>query len=205
MVPAGSLTWVGHVRLPGWVEAEGSVAGQTLLVSYAEKTHDGQLVISDPHTYCSARMTDRFRLRSGSQVAESFSPGARAAQLAPSGSTGLHLQIAACISTLAPWSTRWASAVAFRSATDDPQLQQIAHLCEENLVACLQDSFVDSAWRESSLWLQGCSATGVDLHAMTGDTRPLRQALTLAVAGAYPDGVLLSAPGRGTRLCHRRL
>ena len=31
---------------------------------------------------------------------------------------------------------------------------------------------------------------------MTGDTRPLRQALTLAAAGAYPDGVLPSVlPG----------
>ena len=81
-------------------------------------------------------------------------------------------------------------------ATADPQLQEIAHLCEQTLCACLQDSFVDSAWRESSLWLGDALPQALILHAMTGDTRPLRQALTLAAAGTYPDGVLPSVlPG----------
>ena len=65
--------------------------------------------------------------------------------------------------------------------TADPQLQQIAQLCEQTLLACLQDSFVDSAWRESSLWLGDALPQALILHAMTGDTRPLRQALTLHI------------------------
>ena len=56
----------------GWVEIEGAAAGQTLLVSYAEKTRGGELVISDPETYCRVRMTDRYHLRDGDQVAEPF-------------------------------------------------------------------------------------------------------------------------------------
>jgi hypothetical protein len=81
-------------------------------------------------------------------------------------------------------------------ATHDPELQAIAVMCENTLAACLQDSFVDSTWRESSLWLGDALPQALILHAMTGDTRPLRQALTLAAAGAYPDGVLPSVlPG----------
>ena len=48
----GWLFDLGRACLPGLGRSRGSVAGQTLLVSYAEKTHDGA-VISDPHTYCS--------------------------------------------------------------------------------------------------------------------------------------------------------
>ncbi len=56
----------------GWVEVEGASGQEELLVSYAEKFRDGDLVISDPETYCRVRLTDRFRLRPGNQTAQGF-------------------------------------------------------------------------------------------------------------------------------------
>ncbi len=176
----------------GSVEIEGAAAGQTLLVSYAEKTSDGELVISDPQTYCRVRMTDRYYLRDGDQVAEPFAfRGGRYLLFWLSGpvprACRLHFHVRALEYPVGPVQPL---------PTADPQLQQIAELCEQTLLACLQDSFVDSAWRESSLWLGDALPQALILHAMTGDTRPLRQALTLAAAGAYPDGVLPSVlPG----------
>ena len=190
--PAGCLILGRAYPCQGWAEIEGAAAGQTLLVSYAEKTLGGELVISDPETYCRVRMTDRFYLRDGDQVAEPFAfrggryllfwlsgPSSRACRLR------FHVRVHEYpVGPVQPLPTA------------DPQLQQIAQLCEQTLLACLQDSFVDSAWRESSLWLGDALPQALVLHAMTGDTRPLRQALTLAAAGAYPDGVLPSVlPG----------
>ena len=56
----------------GWVEIIGATGNETLLISYAEKMRDGELVLSDPATYCRVRLTDRFALRAGGQVLESF-------------------------------------------------------------------------------------------------------------------------------------
>ncbi len=176
----------------GWVEIEGAAAGQTLLVSYAEKTRGGELVISDPQTYCRVRMTDRYQLRDGDQAAEPFAlRGGRYLLFWLSGPAPRGCRLRFHARTL-----EYPLGPVQPLATADPQLQEIAHLCEQTLRACLQDSFVDSAWRESSLWLGDALPQALILHAMTGDTRPLRQALTLAAAGTYPDGVLPSVlPG----------
>ena len=176
----------------GWVEIEGAAAGQTLLVSYAEKTRGGELVISDSQTYCRVRMTDRYQLRDGDQAAEPFAfRGGRYLLFWLSGPAPCPCRLRFHARTL-----EYPLGPVQPLATADPQLQEIAHLCEQTLCACLQDSFVDSAWRESSLWLGDALPQALILHAMTGDTRPLRQALTLAAAGAYPDGVLPSVlPG----------
>ncbi len=176
----------------GWVEIEGADAGQTLLVSYAEKTRDGELVISDPQTYCRVRMTDRYQLRDGEQVAEPFAfRGGRYLLFWLSGPATRERRLRFHVRVL-----EYPVGPIQPLRTADPQLQQIAQLCEQTLLACLQDSFVDSAWRESSLWLGDALPQALILHAMTGDVRPLRQALTLAAAGAYPDGVLPSVlPG----------
>ena len=186
----------------GWVEARGSVAGQTLLVSYAEKTHDGRLRdFRPPYLLMRVRMTDRFRLRSGSQVAESFSlRGGRYLLFWLNGPASSNCRLYFHARTLEyPLGERR------RLATDD-LARQIAHLCEETLVACLQDSFVDNrAWRESSLWLGDALPQALILHAMTGDMA--------APPGPHPGcrrrlsrrRAAKRAPGRGTRLCHRRL
>jgi hypothetical protein len=178
------------------VEIEAAADGQVLLVSYAEKLRDGELVLSDPQTYCRVRMTDRYRLRAGSQVAEPFTiRGGRYLLLALSGAPAQGFERARL--RLHARSPEYPLGEVSKLSTLDPDLQQIAHLCEQTLAACLQDSFVDSAWRESSLWLGDALPQALILHCMTGDTRPLRQALTLAAAGAYPDGVLPSVlPGQ---------
>jgi hypothetical protein len=57
---------------PGVVEIDGAEGGERLAISYADKIVDGELVISDPTTYCRVRLTDFFELRPGRQTVESF-------------------------------------------------------------------------------------------------------------------------------------
>jgi hypothetical protein len=73
---------------------------------------------------------------------------------------------------------------------DDPLLDGVVAICETTLRACLQDGFVDGAWRESSQWLGDALPQALSIAAMSGDTRPLRRAIEMAAQGAYADGVL---------------
>ncbi|MBK8045993.1 MAG: hypothetical protein IPK16_01970 [Anaerolineales bacterium] len=56
----------------GIVEVRGAGGEETLLVSYADKLHDGELVLSDPATYCRVQLTDCLQLRAGDQRAETL-------------------------------------------------------------------------------------------------------------------------------------
>ncbi len=200
----------------GWAEILGARGGERIAISYVDKlnirrpdteqhtqahpsalsaaavNHDADPVISDPQTYCRVRMTDRFRLRAGDQVAESF--GLRGGryllfQLVGPASAGLRLRFHARVSEYPLDATRELRA-------DDAQLARIIALCENTFRACLADGFVDCAWRESSQWLGDALPQALVMASMTDDTRPLRRAIELAAQGAYPDGVLPSVlPG----------
>jgi hypothetical protein len=137
-------------------------------------------------------MTDRYRLAAGTQLAEPFTVrGGRYLLFWLTGPSA-----AGCRLRFHARGLEYPLEHVRPLTLADSPLQQVAHMCETTLAACLQDSFVDSAWRESSLWLGDALPQALVLHAMTGDTRPLRQALLLAAAGAYPDGVLPSVlPG----------
>ena len=56
----------------GLFEVENADGGEEIVISYAEKFRDGELVLSDPLTYCRVRLTDRFRLRPGDQTVSGF-------------------------------------------------------------------------------------------------------------------------------------
>lgn len=169
----------------GWAEIRGA-GDEQLLVSYAEKMRDGQLVLSDPATYCRVRLTDRFILRPGDQTAETFAlRGGRYLlfQLIGPATPGLSLRFHARASAYPLSETR-------KLATDNPELAAIAESCERTFRACLQDGFVDSTWRESSQWVGDALPQALIMAALCDDVRPLRQVITQAVDGAYPDGVL---------------
>jgi hypothetical protein len=204
----------------GWVEVAGAGGGELLSVSYVDKlredmhhrdTEDTEIqiknlsalsasvvnksvepVISDPRTYCRVRMTDRFRLRPGDQVAESFSlRGGRFLlfQLIGPAGAALRARFYARVSEYPLEQTR-------ALGTDDQQLARIAEMCENTLRACLADGFVDCTWRESSQWVGDALPQALIMAAMSDDTRPLRRAIELAAQGAYPDGALPSVlPG----------
>jgi hypothetical protein len=169
----------------GWVEVADAQGGETLCVSYQEKIRNGELVISDPSTYCRVRITDRFRLAVGEQVVESFAlRGGRYLLfqlIGPAESLGLrfHVRLAA-----------YPLAVTRVLKSDDPELNEIAALCERTFHACLQETFVDAVWRESSQWLGDALPQALILASMSDDLRPLRTVIEMAAQGAYPDGVL---------------
>src|SRR6266508_3662878 len=143
-------------------------------------------VISDPRTYCRVRMTDRFRLRPGDQIVESFSlRGGRFLlfQLIGPASAALRVHFHARVA-------EYPLAVARPLRTQDQQLARIIALCENTLRACLADGFVDCTWRESSQWLGDALPQALIMASMSDDTRPLRRVVELAAQGAYPDGVL---------------
>jgi len=176
----------------GWVEIEGASGQEQLLISYAEKLRDGELVLSDPQTYCRVRLTDRFRLRPGNQVAEPFAlRGGRRLLFMLTGPSG-----PGCRARFHARTAEYPLEIARPLAIADAELAEIAALCERTFYACLQDGFVDCAWRESSQWLGDALPQALIMAALSDDVRPLRQVLVMAADGAYPDGVLPSVlPG----------
>ncbi|MFN3282574.1 MAG: hypothetical protein ACK40I_13045 [Tabrizicola sp.] len=82
LLPRGSVAiWIFDLGASraclGGVEVT-AAGGERLLISYAEKLRDGELLLPDPTTYCRMRPTDRFTLRPGRQLVEGFTPrGAR--------------------------------------------------------------------------------------------------------------------------------
>ncbi len=176
----------------GWAEIEGAGGDEALSISYAEKIRAGQLVLSDPQTYCRMRVTDRFRLRAGQQRAETFAlRGGRYVLFQLTGPTPPQVRL------------RWHATVseypleiARELRATDPLLARIITMCEETFRACLLDGFVDSTWRESSQWVGDALPQALIMAAMSADTRPLRRLIQMAAEGAYPDGVLPSVlPG----------
>ncbi len=176
----------------GWVEIEGAGGEECAMVSYAEKIRDGQLILSDPETYCRVRMTDRFRLRTGKQVAETFAlRGGRYLLFQIIGPTGpnLRLRFHARVA-------EYPLEISRPLETPDPVLARIIRLCENTFRACLLDGFIDSTWRESSQWTGDALPQALIMDSMSDDTRPLRRVIEMAAQGAYPDGVLPSVlPG----------
>ncbi len=176
----------------GWVEIEGASSGEYVSISYAEKRREGQIVLSDPQTYCRVRLTDRFRLRRGSQMAETFAlRGGRYVLFQLTGPTGpavrfrFHARVA-----------EYPLALSRPLTASDPLLAGILTLCEETFRACLLDGFIDSTWRENSQWVGDALPQALIMASMSDDLRPLRRVIEMAAQGAYPDGVLPSVlPG----------
>ncbi|UCC87529.1 MAG: alpha-L-rhamnosidase N-terminal domain-containing protein [Anaerolineales bacterium] len=176
----------------GWVEVRAALGRERVSVSYAEQIRDGQLVISDPQTYCRVRLTDRYRLRPGDQMAEPFAMrGGRYLLLQLSGPTGGAFRLRVHVRV-----SEYPLEVSRPVGVSDAELAEITELCETTFLACLQDGFVDSTWRESSQWLGDALPQSLIMASMSDDVRPLRQVIEMAAEGAYPDGVLPSVlPG----------
>jgi hypothetical protein len=174
----------------GWAEIVGAGGQEQISISYAEKMRGGQLVISDPQTYCRVRLTDHFDLRPGDQRAETFAlRGGRYLlfQLSGPAAPGLRLRFGARVA-------EYPLEVARELRLSDPLLAGVVALCENTLRACLLDGFVDCAWRESSQWIGDALPQALIMASMSDDLRPLRRAIEMAAQGAYPDGVLPSVP-----------
>jgi alpha-L-rhamnosidase len=176
----------------GWAEVEGASGRERLSISYAEKIREGQLVLSDPQTYCRVRLTDRFRLRPGNQVVESFAlRGGRYLLFQLTGPTGVDFKIRFHTRT-----AEYPLQVKRSLHISDPLLSKIVNICEETFRACLLDGFVDSTWRESSQWTGDALPQALIMSALSDDTRPLRRVIEMAAQDPYPDGVLPSVlPG----------
>lgn len=167
-----------------------AAGGERLLISYAEKLRDGEVLLPDPTTYCRMRPTDRFTLRAGRQMVEGFTPrGARylvfaleGGGVAPCPRFHVRLPVTPVVEKPLPQLT--------------PVLQGVAQMCRRTTLSCLQDGFVDGVWRESSLWLGDAVAQDWALRAISDDPRPLLFAIDMAAEGADAEGLLPSVlPG----------
>ena len=169
-----------------------AAGGETLTISYAEKLRGGEVLLSDPQTYCRMRPTDRTILRQGRQTVEPFSQrGGR--------------YVIFCLDTkgsIAPEITFFARLTSYPlveiplKPQGDQTLDAVAQMCRRTVLSCLQDGFVDSIWRESSQWLGDVVAEAFALQAISDDPRPLARAIRMAAEGAADDGVLPSVlPG----------
>ena len=167
-----------------------AAGGERLLISYAEKLRDGDLLLSDPATYCRMRPTDRFILRPGRQMVEGFTPrGARYLVFALEGggispAPKFHVRLPVTPVAERPRPPR------------DAAMRSVAEICRRTTLNCLQDGFVDGVWRESSLWLGDAVAQDWALRAISDDPRPLLFAIDMAAEGADAEGFLPSVlPG----------
>ena len=167
---------------------ENAAGTEKLAVSYQEKIRNDELVISDPETYCRVRITDRFKLRAGNQTAESFTlRGGRYLIFHVTGPTGSNFRI--CPRARA---SEYPLNITKPLSTDAAELSAVIKLCETTFQACLQDSFVDCTWRESSLWLGDALPQSLIMTSLTDDIRPIKQVLEMATQHVYPDDILPS-------------
>ena len=194
LLPKGtSAIWVfdlGESRAClGGVELT-AAGGERLLISYAEKLRDVEILLPDPETYCRMRPTDRFTLRPGRQLVEGFTVrGARYLVFAVEGGG---------VSPAPTFHARLpVTPVVERPLLKlDPVMQGVAEMCRRTTLACLQDGFVDGVWRESSLWLGDTVAQEWALRGISDDPRPLLFAIDMAAEGADAEGLLPSVlPG----------
>jgi Bacterial alpha-L-rhamnosidase 6 hairpin glycosidase domain len=194
VLPRGtSAIWVfdlGESRASLGVAEITAAGGERLMISYAEKLRDGELLLPDPETYCRMRPTDRFTLRAGRQRIEGFTPrGARYLVFALEGGGvaaeprfDVRLLVTPVVEKPLPKS--------------EGVLARVAVMCRRTTLACLQDGFVDGVWRESSLWLGDAVAQDWALRAISDDPRPLLFAIDMAAEGADAEGLLPSVlPG----------
>jgi hypothetical protein len=167
-----------------------AAGGERLLISYAERLRDGEILLSDPTTYCRMRPTDRFTLRPGRQRVEGFTPrGARYLVFALEGGG---------VAARPEFFVRLPSSPVVERPLPPLEgvLADVAALCHRTTRACLQDGFVDGVWRESSLWLGDAVAQDWALRAISDDPRPLIFAIDMAAEGADAEGLLPSVlPG----------
>ncbi|MGV8984906.1 MAG: hypothetical protein ACOH2H_01300 [Cypionkella sp.] len=180
-----------HICVAG-ATIQNANGGETLTISYAEKLHDAEVLLSDPETYCRMRPTDTATLRPGPQTVEPFSQR---------GARYLIFRLDA-VSSLTPEISFFARTTSYPlteiplKPQADATLDAVAAMCRRTLLSCLQDGFVDSVWRESSQWLGDVVAEAFALQALSLDTRPLARAITMAAQGAANDGILPSVlPG----------
>ena len=176
----------------GWAEVTGAIGNESLSISYAEKIRDGEIVLSDPETYCRVRLTDRFKLRPGNQVVEGFTfRGGRYLIFQIDGPTTGDFHLVPHVRV-----SEYPLQITKPLITNDSKLDGIITICDNTFISCLQDGFVDSTWRESSQWLGDALPQSMILASMSDDLRPVKQVLEMAVEGAYPDGVFPSVlPG----------
>lgn len=164
-----------------------AAGGEVLTISHAEKLQAGDVLISDPATYCRMRPTDTTTLAPGRQQAEGF--GLRGGRYVI-----FRLDAAGPVTPAPSFHVCLPSYPLAERALPDlgPEMNAVAAMCRCTLIACLQDGFVDSIWRESSQWLGDAVAQAFALQAISDDPRPLLFALDMAAEGAAPDGVLPS-------------
>lgn len=164
-----------------------AAGGERVLISYAEKLRDGEVLLPDPQTYCRMRPTDRFTLRPRRQVVEGFTVrGARYLMFALEGGG------------VSP-APKFFARLPVTPVVERPRpqlLQGVAEMCRRTILNCLQDGFVDGVWRESSLWLGDAVAQDWALRGISDDPRPLLFAIDMAAEGADAEGLLPSVlPG----------
>lgn len=194
LIPPGtSAVWIfdlGESRACLGVAEVTAAGGERLLISYAEKLLGGELLLSDPETYCRMRATDRFTLRQGRQRVEGFTPrGARYLVFALEGGG---------VSPAPQFSVRLpvTPLVEKPLAKQEGVLAGVAEMCRRTTLACLQDGFVDGVWRESSLWLGDAVAQDWALRGISDDPRPLLFVIDMGAEGADAEGLLPSVlPG----------
>ena len=178
---------VGHTQAgSACLHIRGAQGGEKILVSYFEKELEGQLILSDPTTYCQVRMTDSALLAPGDNCFEPVTPrGGRFLLLGLIGPIPKGLSIEVEFRT-----RRYPLALTEKIEPKDPLLQRIVEMCWRTMQACALDGMVDCPWREQASWVGDSAITSGVVAEMCGEPRLLKRMLELASQGAAEDGIL---------------
>lgn len=177
-----------------------SLGSERILICYAEKLRGGDVLLSDPETYCRMRPTDRFTLPGRTDVPHAQDLHTHWVEgFALRGARYVIFAVDGCRHDPAPrFAVRLPRySLAERPLPDlPPPLNAIAEMCRRTTLSCLQDGFVDGVWRESSLWLGDAVAQDWALRAISDDQRPLLFTIDMAAEGVDAEGLLPSVlPG----------
>lgn len=180
-----------HVRL----DLEGP-AGTIIDIGYAERLIDGHFNINVD----GAATADRYTLKDGSQVFESFAWKAfRYLKLrfrcCPGPVTVRGVQ---AITSTYPYEERG------QFQSDDETLNDVFRISKHTVRLCSNDSVMADAWREKAQWLGDVSlVTLPTIHTCFGDTALPRKFLLQAGQHQFPTGLLANVSNFNSMARHR--
>lgn len=163
------------------IDVEGR-AGDIVDIAYGEQLFGGRIV----PMLMSTRCADRYILREGRQVHQSFEwRSFRYLQL--SFRTGVAPVRVHAVDAVG-W--RYPAEVRGRFACSEPVVEKVWDACVRTTDLCTDDAFMDTPLREKRNWLGDGSHAVLGALAAWGDTPVIRRYFQLAVQGALGDGML---------------
>lgn len=155
-------------------------AGQTVEIGYAERLIDGYF-----NNALECQFADCYILREGRQVFRSFNwRGYRYVRLIFK-ECHQPLRVIGCRGLV----TEYPFEAKGKFKTEDRELEQVFHICQDTIKLCCNEAIVDTPWREQSQWMGDVAAVTLGgIYSSFGETVLAKKFLTQSAANQLPAG-----------------